>query len=240
MRVSGLARLLITLPLLALPAMSLGLQPALAARTAAEQALRIIVRAKTIESRCRFLSDAERSELSRYAARAEIAAASQSSSTTAKRATAAGRAEGRGVSCSTTARADVRETLYAAREAIAAAEKSRPGRASNASRTASNPAVDDRMQDQDAEAGRHGGDLGRYDRVVRSYYLERQCRSLSKAKDDRFWRGIARLHKAVVARHGAAAVAPLMHKAERRAKRSACGATALAEIRQGYEETMSR
>jgi len=229
MRVSGLAPMLITVPLLALPAMGLGLQSALAGGSVAEEALRILTRAKTIDANCSFLTKAQRIELSHYEARAEVAAASESSAAAAKRAQATGRQEGAAVGCSDNAKADVRETLFAARAAIASAKRNKPEESAAAAKP-----------NQDAKPGQQGDILARYDRVVRSYYLERQCRSLSRREDDRFWRAIVRLHKTAVARHGADKVAPVMRRAEDRANRSACGTQALAEIRRGYEETTSR
>ena len=73
-----LTYLLVTLPLMVLPATAFAVKPALAS-TAAEEAVRILSRAKAADRQCDILSSSERSELSRYTARAEVAAASQSS-----------------------------------------------------------------------------------------------------------------------------------------------------------------
>lgn len=240
MMVRRLSRLLITLPLLAVPMAGLTLKPATAAGVAAEEAVRILSKARTADTRCKFLSAAERSELSRYTARAEIAAATQASPKAAKAASASGTAQGQSGACSPDLKADVLETLGAAREAIAAAEPAEPRAVTSAAPRKATAKVQraGAIAEKPRRTGSEG--LSRYARVVQAYYLERECRSLSKAKASAFWKGIVRLHKTTVAANGASAVAPVMRSAERQAGGSSCGGKAKATIMAGYEEITSR
>ena len=65
-----LKRLLITLPVLALPLLVAAAAPATAALSA-EQGLLILAKAKAADGKCHFLSAGERRELSSYLARAD-------------------------------------------------------------------------------------------------------------------------------------------------------------------------
>lgn len=137
-----LSRYLITLPVMLLPLVAAGARPGLADAAGVEQAVEILARAKAADSRCHILSEGERDELGRYAARAEIAAASRISVTAARTARSRGDAAGSAADCGATVATDVRDTLAAAREAITAkgrkpqAEISAATAASVASRTA--------------------------------------------------------------------------------------------------------
>lgn len=235
MLVPRLSRLLITLPLVVLPMTGLSLKPALASGVAAEEAVRILSKARTADSRCNFLSSSERSELSRFTARAEIAAASQVSSRAARAAAATGASEGQAGSCSPDLKADVQETLGAAREAMAAAAPAER-HAAAAPPARSKPSLEAAGKSRPVT----GKGLNRYAQVIKAYYLERECRSLTRSQDSAFWKGVVNLHKSVVASHGAKAVAPVMRNAEKQASGSSCGAQAQATIRSGYDEITSR
>ena len=242
MTLPGFPRTLITLPLLGLALTLMQAGHAAAAGKAAEEAVQMLSKARVADQRCDYLSGSERAELSRFTARAELAAASQSSPAAARAAVGAGTTQGKAAVCSPELRADVRETYEAARAAMAqasAAERQQPA-------TAPAPSKPKTVRQAKAPRGdmeskpRSSASLNRYERIVRAYYLERECRSLSKAAAGRFWQGVARLHRATVAANGASRVAPLMNGAERRARGSSCGARAMAEIRQGYDEVLSR
>ncbi len=238
----NLSHLLVTLPLVVVPVTGLALKPALAAAPS-EEAVRILSRAMTVDAKCSYLSAAERGELSRYAARAEIAAASQASVKSAKAAAAAGRAEGSSANCSKDAEADTRETLEAARSAVAAlAAAPAPDVAEPPAekKPRKQAAAVQAEPDDEPDFQSKGGSLGRYKTVVRAYYLERECRSLGRAEQDRFYKAMVRLHRATVSASGARAVARVMHQAERNASGSSCGRQALAQIQKGYHEVTSR
>lgn len=226
-----LNRFLITLPLLLMPLpLVIASSPASAAGTAAQEAVRILSRARTADSRCQFLSRQERAELGRYTARAEIAAASQISAAAAKAAAAAGRSEGKSAACSEDTRADVRETLQAAREAIAASNP--PRRKTGAAQTTDG-------EDEDLKKQRPVR-LDHYRSVVTAYYVERRCRHLSKPQADRFWRAIVRIHKSTVLHSGAGAVSRVMRRAERAAGSVSCGHDSTVMVKAGFAESVNR
>jgi hypothetical protein len=232
-----LSSLLISLPLLA--AASGVMAPQAQAAGAAEEAVRLLSKARAADVKCSYLSVAEKSDLSRFTARAEIAAASQRSASAAKAAAAAGRADASTINCSPELQTDVRETLEAARQAMAAANSPDAG-------VAASPAPARRkIKPAETEAEppaprRTGGAIGTYERVVSAYYLERHCRSLSRSEADRFWKGIVRLHRATVAANGARSVARVMASAERRASGSSCSGSSRAQILAGYREISGR
>jgi hypothetical protein len=237
MMTARLTHLLVTFPLVALPVAAMTVSGAHASGAAAE-AVRILTRAQAANDKCTILSPAERNELQRYAARAEIAATSQGAVKSAKAAAAAGKADGAGVTCSPDTQADVRETLDAARQAIAASKRPATGTPQTERRKRRQV---ERVETRAGEPVRHGGDgLGFYTRVVRAYYLERQCKSLSQSDARRFWRGIVDLHNVTVAANGKRAVARVMASAESGAGGSSCSQNVEAQIRRGYEEVVSR
>lgn len=220
--------LLVTLPLMAAPVAMLSWPaPALAASPAVEAVL-ILSRARAADRKCGYLAEDERRDLSRFAARAEIAAASQRSPQEAAKAASTGRAAGSAAACSPELEADIRETVVAAREAVAArdAEEAAPRR---------------RALKPEAKPGEGGeAGLGFYRQVVSGYYLERQCRSLPRRDADRFWKAIVRLHRATLARNGRAAVARVMAKAEREAAASGCSRNVSARIARAYRDVSGR
>lgn len=243
MTVPGFPRTLITLPLLALGLALVSAGHAAANGKAAEEAVRLLSKARAADQRCNYLSGAERSELSRFTARAELAAASQSGPKAARQAGMAGATEGAVAACGPALQADVRETYEAARAAMAqAAILDRAKAAPPAARPARQKPAKTAAAEPGPASGGHkpNASLAFYERAVRAYYLERECRSLPKASAGRFWEAIVRLHKVAVAANGAGRVAPVMHNAERRARASSCGGRAMAEIRRGYDEIVSR
>ena len=226
--------LLLTLPLLALPIGTAAVGPAMAAG-ASEEAVRILTRARITDAKCSYLSAAERNELQRYSARAEIAATSQISAAGAISAITAGKAESAGIACSAEAETDVRETLDAARQANAAAR-----RVVEAPPPQLRRAVEPNDEPQQEPPQRVSKGLGYYAKVVGSYYLERECRSLSRSEAGRFWRRIADLHRSTLAANGKRAVARVMANARSNAAGTSCSHNVQAQIRRGYEDILSR
>ena len=234
MMMPKLTTLLVTLPLMALPVSVFAVKPALASG-AAEEAVRILSRAKAADKRCDYLSSSERSELGRYTARAELAAASQASTRAAKTASAAGSAEGQNAGCSPSAATDVRETLLAAREAVA--ESNRNTTAATPRKT---PDVRAAQKPETTPTRAGKGDLGLYSRVVKAYYLERHCNSLSRHQVSRFYDAVISLHRDTVVQSGRNAVNRAVRNAERNASKSSCSTNTLAQIERGYEDVTSR
>ncbi len=231
-----LPNLLVTLPLIVLAIATTSVTPTLAAG-ASEEAVRILSRARGIDTRCSYLTASERNELQRYHARAEIAATSQGSAAAAKAANASGRAESTGVNCSPDAQADVRETLDAARQAIASTKNVAPV---PPAQTRKRPAASTTaIRDIDPE-GRDNAGLGFYARTIRAYYLERECKSLGRSAGDRFWRRIVDLHNSAVAANGKRAVAKVMANARNNAAGTSCSRNVEAQIRRSYEAILSR
>ena len=219
----------LSLPLVGLPVILLLAGPAAAEVTAAHEAVRILAQARSADARCDYLSGAERRELSQYVARATLAANSQLSRAAAKAALRTGTAAGKREACSPAGAADVRDTLAAARAAIAAADGRQIQEPPRSTETASQPGGDAPAADLGSTAGLSG-----YGKMVKSYYAERKCRHLSKSDDGRFWKAIVRIHQGAVSSYGAARVAPVMRKAERDANRLSCGTTTFALVRAGF------
>lgn len=228
--------LLLTLPLLALPIGTAAVGPA-AAAGASEEAVRILTRARATDAKCSYLSATERNELQRYSARAEIAATSQISAAAAKSAITAGKAESAGIACAADAETDVRETLDAARQANAAAKRVAEA---PAPQNQKRPAAEPKAEAQQEPPRRTAKGLGYYARVVGAYYLERECRSLSRPEAGRFWRRITGLHQSTVAANGKRAVARVMANARSNAAGTSCSHNVQAQIRRGYEDILSR
>lgn len=229
---------LVTLPLLVLPAAFLAASPARAAGSPALEAVSILSRARASNEKCKFLSAGERSELARYGARAEMASASQTSPEATRAAVANGSAQGRDAACNPANEADVRDTLSAAREAIAESnrdtQRRKPTPETRRVTRATAMPEDGRSRPRDA-AG-----LGFYARVVSAYYLERECKSLGSSRGNRFWHAIVEIHGDTVGRFGKRAVAPLKARAEANAQGTSCGGAVRQRIADAYQEVSSR
>ncbi|MFT3986195.1 hypothetical protein [Aestuariivirga sp.] len=218
------SRMLISLPILVLPLAGMSVNPAHAA-SPSEEAVRYLARAQQTDSKCHFLSSPQRNELARYAARAQLAAASQMSSGAARNAASRGAAEGRAQPCTAATKSDVVDTLVAARTAVAAADRGQNTPTTAA--PASNASI--------ALASGPRGGLKFYSGQVKAYYIERKCKHLSASQDRRYWQAIGDLHRETVARNGSASVAPVMRNAEASANSLSCGAATEAAVEQGYE-----
>ncbi len=235
-RMSALS-LLVTLPLVVLPAAVLAASPARASGSPALEAVSILSRARAANDKCKFLSASERAELARYGARAEMASASQTSAEATRAAVATGSAQGRSAACSGANESDVRDTLSAAREAIAESNRSAPRRPAPEPRRVTRASV---PGDGEQHRLRDASGLGFYARVVSAYYLERECRSLGSSRGNRFWHAIVEIHGDTVQRFGKRAVAPLKQRAETNAQGTSCGSKVQQRIAEAYEEVSSR
>lgn len=229
--------LLVTLPLVVLPAAFMVASPAHASGSPALEAVSILSRARATNDKCKFLSGRERGELARYGARAEMASASQTSPEATRAAVATGSAQGQSAACNAANEADVRDTLSAAREAIAESNRSAPRQPAPESRRMMRSAAG---SNDSQPVPRNADGLGFYARVVSAYYLERECKSLGSNRDTRFWRAIVDIHGDTVSRFGKKAVAPLKARAEANAQGTSCGSTVQQRIADAYEEVSSR
>lgn len=218
-----LSTLLITLPVLALPLTSLGLKPATAETVAAEQAVRILARAQAADANCQHLPAAAREELSGYMVKAELSAAGKIPAAEVKAAMKTGSTEGQARPCDQATKADIDETLAAARDAIAAAPKQSSKPARKAALQAKAP-----FKSQVT--------LKRYARLARPYFIERRCRHLGRGEQALYWQKIVHLHRAAVAESGSSAATGAMLGAERDATGARCGQTTLAAVTKGFTE----
>lgn len=218
-----LSHVLITLPVLALPLTALGVKPAAAEAVAAEQAVRILARAQAADVKCRHLPAPAQEELSGYAVKAELSAARKIPASEVKAAMKMGSTEGQARPCDAATKADIEDTLAAARDAIAAAPKEtpRPAKRSVAGAKA-------RVKSQ--------ATLKRYARLARPYFIEKRCRHLSRGDQGLYWRKIVNLHRSAVAESGSSAAAGVMLRAQREATGPRCGQTTLAAVTKGFAE----
>ena len=219
------SQLLITLPVLALPLVSLAAKPALAETVGMERALELLAKSTVVDKKCKFLSVSERDELSTYVAKAEVAAAEKTSLAITRSALASGRKEGGAVACGTEASSEVRETLAAAREAIASAEQPE----------SSMPEKAVAVKAPDSK-----GSLEVYGMVMEAYLLERRCVYLSRSKMNSFYKAVVKGHLAVISEFGKPAVSKAMKAAEARANRQVCNGAGQARVKAGLAEIASR
>src|SRR5437773_886980 len=113
-----LSHLLITLPLMAVPAMALALRPAAAETVSPIEALELLAKSHALDAKCNALSSNQQEELNRYLAKAEIATTAQYPVDEARTAMIAGHKSAEAAPCSPTAAEEVKETLAAARDAM--------------------------------------------------------------------------------------------------------------------------
>jgi hypothetical protein len=224
---------MISIPLAAAPLVMLSSQPALSETATPAEAVALLAKTKYSDAKCRYLSEADHEELSDYVAKGEIAAAEHEGVSAAKSAIAAGRVKGEAALCGPESRAEVEETLRAAREAIVTAqlrssiapEAASSGQSRLAGRTKSLG-----NQSLTAEADR----LALYRQQATAYYIERRCGHLSYKEAAGFWQRIVARHKIVLARYGAGAVRAALQKAEAAASARRCDSRTAMLVKESY------
>jgi hypothetical protein len=233
-----LSQMLITLPLLAAPFMAL--KPAAAEPFTPLAAVELLAKSKAADAKCGFLSGEESQELSDYVARGEIAAAQQTSVDETRAALAQGRKLGAATICGPDAKAELGETLLAARQAMASvgAEDTPPPEDSAAA------AAEPVKKKQVAQAPRAAPPLEErrgklpglkgYGGKAFAYYLDRRCGHLSRAQARRFYAAIIRMHDEALAASGKATVAKALRAAEAKAKTVSCGSQSASLVKSGY------
>ena len=242
-----LLQTLITLPLLALPLAVL--KPAAAAPFTPLAAIELLAKSKASDARCRHLQSGEAQELADYLARAEIAAASQTSVGETQSAIAAGRSAGAAVLCGADSLAEVRGTLDAAREAMVAIGGGEP--ANDETAVATTAVVPDKTapaapvvklvkpKTTALKALPPAPRLGSYSAAAMGYYLDQRCRHLSAKEAKRYYAGILRGHKSALAASGKPAVAALLRSAEAQANGVACGTRSAALVKTGFARALN-
>ena len=219
------SKLLITLPVMALPLAALSPKPALAETVGIERALELLAKSTVVDRKCSILTMPERDELSIYSAKAEVAAAEKTTLQVTRSALAAGKSQGQAAVCGTEASREVRETLVAARNAVSGAEK------------VESPVKTPILASRAPVAG---ASLSTFGRTIEIYYLERRCAYLSKREINTFYKAMVRGHRAVVAKFGKAAVWKVMKSAESRANHQRCNDEGEARVLSGFAEIASR
>ncbi len=89
---------------------------------------------------------------------------------------------------------------------------------------------------------RSGKKFRRFQASLEAYYLERQCKHLSRKAARAYWKRIKRAHKAAVSAFGARKVSAVQRRAERLAKRKAsrCGRKTRAQVMAGVAPSQKK
>ncbi|HTN96772.1 MAG TPA: hypothetical protein VL101_07330 [Nordella sp.] len=225
-----LAKLLITLPVLALPLW--GAAPALEAQEVMPQidALRQIAKSRAADGKCRVLAPGEAEELSGYLARAEIAATGRQSVGEVKSAISLGKTLGGSSACTANTSDEIKATLDAARQAMAAVSPS--SRVAEEDDVAREETV---VPERRIRAPRpRNSSLAGYGRQAFAYFVERRCEYLSHRDVRAFWAAVVREHRAALSTYGRRAVVRTVKQAQAEADRVECGAKGRQMVRAEY------
>lgn len=226
-----LAKFLITLPVLALPLW--GAAPVLRAQEVITQidALRLIAKSRAADGKCRVLAPGEAEELSGYLARAEIAATGRQSVGEVRSAISLGKTLGGSAACTATTSDEIKATLEAARQAMAAAVTPSLRVAEEGDVARQETVVPERTIR--APRLRHSS-LAGYGRQAFAYFVERRCEYLSHRDARAFWAAVVREHRAALSAYGRRAVVRTVKQAEAEAIRVECGAKGRQLVRAEY------
>lgn len=229
-----LRSLLISIPVIVLPLTSLATRPAVAAQLGPADATEHLAKARAVDAKCRYLSEADHAELSEFTARAEIAVAAIEGVEAAGGAVKTGKLAGELMACTPESETLVRSSLDAGRQATRAAATRQPapqpeprallradpndtqiiGGIGNLAGPGSRDLFD---------ASQSRGSLARYRQEATAYYLELRCRTLSGRQVREFWNRIVDAHAAMVRAHGGRRVARAQAEAEDMAAERPCG-----------------
>lgn len=221
-----LAKLLITLPVLMLPLWGAGTGAHAQAAMTQIDALRQLAKSQAADGKCRILGASEAEELSGYLARAELAAASRQSLGEVRSAITLGKALGGTAACSGDTADEVKATLAAARQVMAA--------------TKNEPDEENAVQEKAAPGRRfltpqpRNASLADYGRQAFAYYVERRCEYLSHRDVRVFWAAVVREHRAALSAFGRSAVLRTLKRAEADAEKTECGAKSRQIVRAEY------
>ena len=232
------AQLVTAVALLTLPFSNLAWQPAFAETVGIERALVLLAKTTVVDDKCHILTVSERDELSNYISRAEVSAAEKTTVEITRSSLAAGKQAGKRTACDEQARADVKDTLMAAREAIkTVTQKEQVAAAKPPAKLASLeklPAV------AVAAVPVTTGNLSSYARITEAYFLERRCTYLSKREITSFYNAVLKNHAAAIAQFGKPAVSAARKHAEGRANAKSCNDAGQALIQASFAEVASR
>lgn len=218
-------KLLISLPILALPWL-FPLAPVQAQDFGPAEATEHLAKARALDAKCRYLSEADHDELSDYVAKAEIVVANDQGVEAASSAVRMGKLTGEQMNCAPEGEEMVRATYAAGKQAMEAAKaapaKEEPKPKRNQAQILGAMSDDQMEMRSPADPARSESSLARYRNEATAYYLELRCRSLSSREVRDFWRRIVSRHEAMISAYGRAPVVRARVEAERMAGRRPC------------------
>ncbi len=209
-------------------------QRAYADETQAQQAIKLLARSQALDSKCKFLSSADRDDLSGLMARAELALAKRTTVEITKNAMASGHASGKNATCTESEHADlnailsfakqatVRATVAPAKEQVAVAAP-----AISVVQSLKTPRIKI-MLDADTQTALGTtlpvkAGLAQYASITERYYFARRCGSISSREISSFYQTVVNTHEAVLSTFGRSAVATVMQQSEAKANAQSCG-----------------
>lgn len=224
-----LTKFFITLPVLTLP-LWVGAPPLKAEVVMSQiEALRQLAKSRAADGKCRVLPAAEADELASYLARAEIAAAGRSPVSEVQSAMSLGKTLGAGSDCSTNTTGEVKATLDAARQAMAAAKSAPEPEGVDVVEAPVEP------ERRAVPAPRpRNATLAEYGRQAFAYFVERRCEHLSRRDIRAFWAAVVREHRAALSAYGRGAVVRTVKRAQADADATECGARSRQIVRAEY------
>ncbi len=217
----NLYRMLISLPIAALPLLAASPHLSAAPAMRPSDAVRLLAESNTADARCHILAPSDHQQLADYVARAEVAAAQLDGAAVTRSALAAGISSGNTMACDMRTQIMVAATLSAARRAekelgpqiAELVKKAKAKKIARAQSGANRQVRAAALQLPPANDQRHlfslsgsGGALDLYTRHAAAYYIERRCRFLASSDTMAFWKLIVMRHNAMIARFGGAAV----------------------------------
>ena len=191
---------------------------------AAEQATQLLARSQALAEKCKFLTAAQRDELSAFVARAEVAMVAKSSVKATKSLISSGRAQAIGASCNDAERTDILDIISAAQQAtsrkVQVAQTPSPNRPIVVAAQVDNPKFNKTVIDTKSNPVKSG--LGQYAQLTQRYYLARRCNSMSYGLINNLYKNVVSTHRNVVASFGAPAVRAVMQQSEHQASATHC------------------
>jgi hypothetical protein len=220
-------KFLISLPILALPWL-FPLTPVQAQDFGPAEATEHLAKARALDAKCRYLSEADHNELSDYVAKAEIVVANDQGVEAASSAVRMGKLTGEQMNCAPEGEEMVRATYAAGKQAMETAnaapakEEPAPQKKRNQAQILGAMSDDQLEMRSPTDPARSENSLARYRNEATAYYLELRCRSLSNREVRDFWRRIVSRHESMISAYGRGPVVRARVEAERTAARRPC------------------
>ncbi len=200
----------------------------------AQQAIKLLARSESLDSKCKFLNPVELDELTALMARAELALAKRTSVDVTKSAMAMGHVSGKGATCTEAEHTDLNLILSSAKQAAAQATvplvqeqvatimpskpTEKPIKTPRIKIILNADAAAEPKIKSSAKAG-----LAQYASITERYYLARRCGSMSAREISGFYQTVVNTHQAVLSTFGRNAVASVMQQSESKANAQSCG-----------------